>query len=216
MTTWPSRLIFALLPAALLVAPPASAQQPAPLRAQVDLLIFRHVSASLEQAGNIVRTSPHDSDPVYTGTNLFSTETAVAGNRSVRLSEKSNLLEEEAKKISDSEDFELLQRISWDQPAPDPQNAFHVSLLPTRRDGLLKAAAKLSLERYFQLEISLLYEPGFIDSEPVEQDSPETETVLIRLDEVMTDNILYYLDHPLLGVLAVITVLKPDNFEASE
>lgn len=213
MTTRPRRLIFALL--AALLAAPAQAQQTAPIRAQVDLLIFRHLAAPPEQAGDIARTSPHDGDYVYAGVNPFSTGTAVAGDKSARLSEETDRLDDEAKRISDSEDFELLQRISWEQPAPDPQNAFHVSLLPARRDGLLKGAAKLSLERYFQLEISLLYEPGFTDSEPVEQDSLETETVLIRLDEVMTDNKLYYLDHPLLGVLALITVLKTEEAGAS-
>ena len=61
----------------------------------------------------------------------------------------------------------------------------------------------------------MLYEPGFAASEPVEQDSLEIGTVLIKLKEVMTDNKLYYLDYPLLGVLAQITVLETETLETS-
>lgn len=210
MTTRLSRLPFTVLVAALLAAPAVPAQEQIPTRAQVDLLIFRHVTASPEQAGDIARTSSPLDDGVYTGVDPFSTETAVAENNVARLSESASKLNDEAKKISRSENFELLQRISWNQSVHDPQNAFHVSLLPARRGGLLKGAAKLSFERYFQLGITLLYEPGFAASEPAEQDSLETETVLIKLNEVMTDNKLYYLDYPLLGVLAWITVLETE------
>ena len=214
MTTCMNRLAFALLPATLFAAA-ATAQEPIPTRAQVDVLIFRHVAASPEQADNIARASPQHGGDVYTGVNPFSTETGVTENNVSPLSESASRLNKEAQRITRAEDFELLQQISWNQPVHDPQNAFHVSLLPARRGGLLKGTAKLSFERYFQLEITLLYEPGFAASEPVEQDSPEIETVLIKLKEVMTDNKLYYLDYPLLGVLAQITVLETETPETS-
>ncbi len=195
----------------LLAALSAAAQEPVPALVQVDLLLFRHATTSPEQAGAIAALPSRPGDVIQASVELFapSTGAATAGNKenAVRLVASPGKLNAALKKLGNSENFELLHQVSWQQPVYDPQNALHVALVPARRGGLLKGSAKLSFDRYFQLAMTLLYEPGFPDAEPSEQNSPASDTVFIHLKETMTDNKLYYLDHPLLGVLAQITVL---------
>ncbi len=204
-------LLSALL---LLTLPtPAPAQEPVPTLCQVDLLVFRHTTTSQEQINNILNVPPrpHDNIPAGVGLLAAPTEPAADDNpNDIRAINDDSALSGEAARLTQTKNFELLHRVSWQQPVYDLQNALHVAFVPARRGGLLKGSAKLSFDRYFQLAMTMLYEPGFADLEPTEQDSPESGTVFIHLQEVMTDNQLYYLDHPLLGVLAKITVLETD------
>ncbi len=190
---------------------PAPAQEPVPTLCRVDLLIFRHTTTSAEQINDILNVPPHPGDSIQASVELFpsSSEKQTNGeDNRAHLIPGENKLSVEIEKLGRSEKFELLHQVSWQQPVYDPQNALYISLIPERRHNLLKGTLKLSYERYFQFAITLLYEPGFADLEPSEQESPESSTVFIHLKEVMTDNKLYYLDHPLLGVLARITVLE--------
>ena len=158
---------------------------------------------------------PRPGDAILASVNPFarstSAETADTSGGGIRLVESPGKLSAALATLDDSENFEPLHHVSWQQPVYDLQNALRVSLAPARRGNLLKANAKLSFDRYFQLAMTLLYEPGFSDAEPFEQDLPESNPVFIHLRETMTDNVLYYLDHPLVGVLAQITVLQTER-----
>ena len=193
-----------------LLSPLAAAQEQAPVLAQVDLLLFRQLTTSPEQTSAIAVMPPRPGDVMQAGVELFArADEGEAGD--VRLVRGPGKLGAELDALDASDNFEVLHQVSWRQPVYDLQDALHVSLLPERRDGLLKGNAKLSFHRYFQLSVTLLYEPGFAAEEPSERDRPESDKVFIHLRETMTDNQLYYLDHPLVGALARVTVFDPET-----
>ena len=189
----------------------AAAQEPVPSLIRADLLIFHHTAATTEQVTYILNVPPRPGDTLQASVRLFHPTEApdeTDNNSDIRLVADDNKLNEGIEKLEQSGNFEVLHQVAWQQPVYDSANTPRVSLVSSRHGKLLKGTAQLSFERYFQLAITLLYEPRFSDAEPLEQESPESETVFIHLKEVMTDNILYYLDHPLVGVLAQITVLE--------
>ena len=204
--------LFLILFFLLFIAKISLAQEKLPEKIQIDLLIFRHITATPDQINNILSLAPQQGDITQEGVKSLTNSTNKntiqnEGDGFLKIVD-STKLENEIKKISQSEYFEIMQQITWQQPVYSPHNALFISLSPNRYNGLLKGTAKISFDRYFQLAIDLLYEPDLSDAEPTEQDSPESKLVLTHLTEVMTDNKLYYLDHPLLGVLAKVTVIK--------
>ena len=197
----------------MLAAAPLAAQETVPTQVRVDMVIFRHTTASAEQINNLLNLPPQPGDHIQASVDLFrdapQSETAAADN--VRLLTGYRKLNDHITQLEAAESFELLHQVAWRQPVYDPQNAVRVSLLPQRRGELLKGTAQLSFERFFQFAVTLLYEPGFSNLEPTEQAAPESDTIFIHLKEVMTDNVLYYLDHPLVGILAQVTILESAN-----
>ena len=199
-------LLVALLPIT------AAAQEPVPVLVQTDLLLFQHTSILPEQIDAIAAMPPRPGDTLRASINLSADSTGKGtlsgADSGIRLVESSGRMKRALKSIEDSENFKLLHQVSWQQPVHASHDAVYVALTPGRRGGLLKGNAKLSFERYFQLVITLLYKSSFQDSEPLERESPSSDTIFIHFRETMTDNVLYYLDHPIVGGLVQITVLE--------
>ena len=181
---------------------------------QIDLLVFRHNTASREQIDDVMSVPPRPGEVIQPGVQLSADTTAdtVEKMSKPKIVETGGL-EEQARKIREAEDFDLLYEVSWQQPIYTSQNAPYISLSPKKHTGLLRAVAKVSFDRYFQLVINLLYDANADNPEPAVQDIPESSALFIGMKEVMTDNLLYYLDHPLLGALAKVTV-KPVQTES--
>lgn len=201
----PLRLAL-LIPILLVMLPGASiAREPAEI--QLDLLVFRHNTTLPEQIDAILKVPPRPGDVIPPSVQL----SAATNGDELQLA-RSDSLEKQAEEIEKSRHFDLLHKISWRQPVYALQDAPYVSLAPTSCCGLVQAVAKVFYERYFQLTISLLYDPELAQPELTEQDTPENKTVFINLKETMTDDKLYYLDHPLLGVVAKLTVTEETRF----
>ena len=169
-----------------------------PEQVQVDLLVFRHNTATQKQINDIASVPPRPGATFR--------EEAGEGNETPIFTTEG--LEEQSRKIEESAIFDLLYRVSWRQPVYALQDAPYVSLAPQKRTGLLQAAVKVSFDRYFRLVIDLLYDPYLNASTSIEQDAPENRPLFIRMQEVVTDGTLYYLDYPLLGVIAKLTKVK--------
>lgn len=174
-----------------------------PVEVRIDLLVFRHNTAPDEQVDDILNVPRRSSDIIQPSARLAS----ATSDSELRFAEP-GALEKQSAKIENSENFDLLHRVSWRQPVYTPQNAPYVSLSPDPCCGLTQAVAKVFFERYFQLVINLLYDPDLGRTIPTEQDTPENKTIFIRMRRTMADDTLYYLDHPLLGVIVKVTVIE--------
>ena len=177
-------------------------------QAQIDLLVFRHTMVTEEQINDIASVPPLPGEITWEGGNLPDVPPNATGEENEIRIITTNGLEEQAKKIQASEFFEFLYRISWRQPVYTPQDARYIPLAPKKHTGLLQAAVKVAFERYFRLDMDLLYDPHIDGSRSIEQDAPENQPLFIRMQEVITDDALYYLDHPLLGVIVKVSVVK--------
>lgn len=79
------------------------------------------------------------------------------------------------------------------------------------RDGtLVRGAARVSLARYLHLELDLLYDRPRSESHETPGDAVPTRFRL-RSSRRMRSNELHYIDHPLFGVLVVITRVEPQT-----
>ncbi len=178
-------------------------------QAQVDLIIFRHNVVTEKQINDIVGASLRHGKPTQESNSPLgaTVANAIREGSEVQIITTDGL-KEQARKIRESTIFDLLYQVSWRQPAYPLEDALYIPLAPEKHTGLLQVAAKVSFERYFLLMIDLLYDPHLNDLQPVEQGTPENQPLFIRVQETITDDALYYLDHPLLGVVARIVIRK--------
>lgn len=120
-------------------------------------------------------------------------------------------LSEEIKKLEDSDLFEVLYHIVWQQPPYPRTQAQHINILPEPIKGLLKGIAWVSYERYFQLRLDFQYDASF-EKEPRLTDSLSGQSfpIAVHMKKIMDANKLYYLDHPAIGILAYVTPVDND------
>ena len=194
-----TRLLAAVLTTAVTAA---NAQTPAD-RYQIELLIVKHSNAESEQLEQAVNPElKHRLEQPALA--LFDTR---SGDK-IRLVRDPELfkLTGEAGKMRDSGLFEVVHHIAWQQPPYHRAQAQYINILKGPTKGLLKGIAWLSYERYFQLRLDFQYDAAFQET-PQTIDSVENASlpVSIHIKKIMSADQLYYLDHPIIGVLAHIS-----------
>lgn len=128
------------------------------------------------------------------------------------------LLEAERSKLDADSRAAVLAHIAWRQPRYEFERALYIAFLEEQRAGLLKGYARVVHARFYELELQFLYDSG-LDVAPVEDFGPappRARAVTISMRKVMEADKLYYLDHPLLGVLALITLPAGESPSPSE
>ncbi len=197
----PKKMLARLLAAAVLPgAPGAHAQQDAELY-QIEMIIVRHVGAEIKRLRDIVNpelahrlrqpalalADAAPPDPIF----------PVTDETQYRLAER-------AEKIRADASLEIVRHLAWRQPPYNREQARYVHFLSEPSAGVLKGVAWLSYENYFQLRLDFQYDPAYSD-EPAVSSQPTTTLIPIHLKKVLADDELHYLDHPIIGVLVVIT-----------
>ena len=113
----------------------------------------------------------------------------------------------EAQKIKRDSRYELLYHGGWRQPPLNRAQAPYINILNGPQNGLLKGTAWMSFERYFKLILDFQYDPNFNETSQF-VDTPQTFSIPIHLERIMEDEKLFYIDHPIIGVIAVINPLS--------
>ena len=116
-------------------------------------------------------------------------------------------LTDEAQKIRLDSRYELLYHGGWRQPPLDRAQAPYINILDGPQNGLLKGTAWMSFERLFKLILDFQYDPAFNDA-PQFVDIPKTFSIPIHLERIMADEKLFYIDHPIIGVIAIINPIS--------
>ena len=172
---------------------------------QVEIIVFKQIEA--DSAINKIKDVSHSQtsqDDERAALDLFKTDTdhkmqAVATNR-LRLSA-------EARKIELDSRYELLYHGAWRQPPYHRTQAPLIKLLDEPQNGLLKGTAWMSYERYFRLLLNFQYDPDFARTAEV-VDTPQAFSIPIHLERTMSDNELFYIDHTIIGVIALISPIN--------
>ncbi len=195
--------------------------------AYVELLIFRHAGLGQQTLKSLLETQgvPNASTQSVasfefsTGT-AFTTKLMAPGthrehvaklfdwaekaNFSRVTNEKQHLLADAKKRLEGSSRFGVLYHVSWRQPLLKKKHSIPISVLSFEpHSNLSKVNAELSFSRYFRLQLELWYSPALLSGFQESSTGIPEKTLLIRFSEVMEDDKLYYLDHQLLGVLAI-------------
>ena len=169
---------------------------------QAEIIVFKQIEA--DSAINEIKDVSHPQTSRHNeraALDLFKTDTdhkiqAVATDR-LRLSA-------EARKIELDSRYELLYHGAWRQPPYNRAQAPLIKLLNEPQNGLLKGTAWMSYERYFKLLLNFQYDPDFARTAEV-VDTPRAFSIPIHLERTMSDNELFYIDHTIIGVIALIS-----------
>ena len=181
----------------------ANAQDTAELY-QTEIIVFRQIEAdtAIDKLKDLSypQTSRHAERAAL---DLFQADAdddiqAVAG-RQLKLTN-------EAQKIKLDSRYELLYHGGWRQPPLNRAQAPYINILNGPQNGLLKGTAWMSFERYFKLILDFQYDPNFNETAQF-VDTPQTFSIPIHLERIMEDEKLFYIDHPIIGVIAIINPL---------
>ena len=116
-------------------------------------------------------------------------------------------LTSEAQKIQLDSRYELLYHGGWRQPPLNRAQTPYINILNGPQNGLLKGTAWMSFDRFFKLILDFQYDPNFNDT-PEFVDTPQTFSIPIHLERIMPDEKLFYIDHPIIGVIAIINPIS--------
>ena len=116
-------------------------------------------------------------------------------------------LSSEAQKIKLDNRYQLLYHSAWQQPPYHRAQTPYINILNAPQNGLLKGTAWVSYERYFKLILDFQYDPDFDKASEV-VDTPQTFSIPIHLERTMSDEKLFYIDHPIIGVITLISPLR--------
>ena len=182
------------------------AQEPADFY-QVELVIFKQAEADIAIAK--LKDISHPKTIHYSQqtpldlwqTNEYSAVQPMAASKF--------LLKDEAEKIELSNQYKLLYHVAWKQPPYHRAQARYIDILQGPANGLVQGVAWVSYERYFRLRLDLQYDPHFSNN-PEAMEMPQTFLIPIHIKKIMSEQKLFYLDHPIVGVLATVRALSDD------
>ena len=178
----------------------ANAQDSAELY-QAEIIVFKQIEAdsAIDKLKDLshMQISQHSERAAL---DLFQTD-AYDDIRAVR--ENQLQLTNEAQKIQLDSRYELLYHSGWRQPPLHQAQTPYINILNGPQNGLLKGTAWMSFERFFKLILDFQYDPNFSDT-PEFVDTPQTFSIPIHLERIMEDEKLFYIDHPIIGVIAII------------
>ena len=140
--------------------------------------------------------------------------------RALKLTPRSELrLHDTWRALRRSARYRPLLHAGWRIPGVARNAARWAHLAPhlgAGRDGaLVRGAVKVSLARYLHLELDLLYDRHGVESDDTRDESLDTRgdavpaRFRLRSSRRMRSNELHYIDHPLFGVLVLITRVNP-------
>ena len=170
---------------------------------QAELIVFKHLAATEMSKKNLLEIMRYSTNEMSAAYSLFDASTAVSTIQPIQLSNNYSL-EEQYIQLLNSDKFEVLHRVAWQQPQYDVSESFFISIVPEFRRSLLKGNVRLSYDNLYQLQVELLYDLEIDEEQPQEKTTRESNPVFIKMSKVMTDEKIYYLDHALIGILAVI------------
>ena len=168
---------------------------------QAEIIVFKQIEAdaSIDKLKNLI-PSKKNQPAERAALDLFQADAydkiyAVPNNQLKLLAE--------ARKIKQDSRYELLYHGAWRQPPHHRAEAPYINILNEPQNGLLKGIAWMSYERYFKLLLDFQYDPHF-NERPQVVDTPQTFSIPIHLERVMAEKKLFYIDHPIIGVIAII------------
>ena len=171
---------------------------------QAEIIVFKQIEAdiAIDKLKDLIhpQTSQHAERAAL---DLFQTD----ANDNIQAVPKRRLrLTSEARKIKLDSRYELLYHSGWRQPPLNRAQAPYINILNGPQNGLLKGTAWMSFERYFKLILDFQYDPNFNETSQF-VDTPQTFSIPIHLERIMEDRKLFYMDHPIIGVIAIINPL---------
>ncbi len=195
----------AVLAASALVIGSAAGQQSGLQSYDVELVIFRNLAsnASAEdwsQESGLTQNSPATDDEEPASAAIV-TPPVTATESFPALSAGKLKLTAIADSLKRSRGYQPLAHFGWTQPGFPRTEAHYMSI-----DGLVGAASGLtgrvavSRGRYLHLTLDLVLQP-----------SGSSERYVLRQTRRMRSNERHYIDHPKLGVIAVITPSEAGN-----
>ena len=182
----------------------ASAQETAELY-QAEIIVYRQIEAAT--AINQIRDLNHPLNQQHKERATLDLSQASAESDIQAIPTQRLQLTAEAQKIERDSRYQLLYHGGWQQPPYHRAQAPHINILKEPQNGLLKGTAWMSYERYFKLLLSFQYDPNFNEAAEI-VDAPQTFSIPIHLERIMSDEELFYIDHPVIGVIAIITPIS--------
>ncbi len=172
---------------------------------QAEIIVFKQIEAdsAIDKLKDLshMQTSQHSERAAL---NLSQTN----ANDDIHAVSKNQLkLTSEAQKIQLDSRYELLYHGGWRQPPLHRAQTPYINILKGPQNGLLKGTAWMSFERFFKLILDFQYDPNFNDT-PEFVDTPQTFSIPIHLERIMPDETLFYIDHPIIGVIAIINPIS--------
>ncbi|MCK9530684.1 MAG: peptidoglycan binding protein CsiV [Gammaproteobacteria bacterium] len=196
------------LSAGLLLALPAAAADKQPIY-DVEALVFARPSADtrVEHWPDRSELSPHQDENARS---LLPVRSAPGEPQAFqRLPEETLRLAREYQRLVDAPDLEPLLHLAWVQPGLGRDNAVPVVIEGgTEPGGHVEGTLRVILARYLHVEADLRYRrPEDVRDDAEIGDVLDAPHDLYRLKESrrMRSKEIHYLDHPLFGVVIVIT-----------
>ncbi len=208
MTKPGKKYLSALLLVLSVLSVPSTAQEAAKAY-QLELLIVKHSDTQLDQLEKVINPNL-EYRLQQAALDIFK---ASSDSETHIVADTSRFhLNAEAQKFEDSDQFEVLYHIVWQQPPYSRAQAKHINIVPEPVKGLLKGIAWASYERYFQLRLDFQYDASF-EKEPQLTDSlsGQRSPISIHIKKILGEGELHYLDHPAIGILAYITAVEDDG-----
>lgn len=209
--------VLVLLWSALALLTPAAAEQPAaeseqPPWYEAEVIVFAHSGVQRHAEENWPDTP--GMPPLAGAVDLYrSTPVPSVALRAVEPSR----LTDERRHLERSGAYEVLAHMAWQQPGLAREEAVPVLVYEGMRanDGAasrarLHGTLALGLARYLHLQADLLYQPAATSAPAADtpaQPVPVADALTVRMQQSrrMRSEELHYLDHPLFGVLALVT-----------
>ena len=178
----------------------SNAQEPAELY-QAEIIVFKQIEAeiAIDELKNLIHPQANQHTE-RAALDLFETD---LHDKIHAVPDNQLQLASEVQKIKLDNRYELLYHGAWRQPPLHRAQAPYINILDEPKGGLLKGIAWMSYERYFKLALDFQYDPDF-NNTPQVVDRPQAFSIPIHLQRVMADKKLFYIDHPVIGVIAVI------------
>ena len=132
----------------------------------------------------------------------------------LRLNELRQPMVSERIRLEKSGQYRILHHAAWQQPVSSPDEAHPVRLTNGRTLAqaspdapAMDGSARLFKERFFQLDLELLYHyPASV----TDGDLAASDGLLLQVNRKLRPGDLNYLDHPAIGILAQVTPVEED------
>ena len=169
---------------------------------QTEIIVFKQIDADI--VADRLKDVSHPKTALHKERAALNLLEADADSDIRALPQQQLQLTAEAQKIKQDSRYELLYHGGWQQPPYHRAQAPYINILNELQNGLLKGTAWLSYERYFKLLLDFRYDPEFSQTAEV-VDTPQAFSIPIHLERTMSDEKLFYIDHTIIGVIALIS-----------
>lgn len=175
----------------------------------VEIIVFAHAKESYRASESWKQDLVQ---PQFTGAKIL-TPAGSAGSKAFQAVDPSRYrLQWEWSRLQSSGEYRPLLHTAWLQPGLPREQAVGVILESGPASESLGGARPLSgvvkvgLSRYLHLDVNLLYRKGIAGS--AADGTPRFDTFQLSESRRMRSKEVHYLDHPMFGVIALITPLQ--------